>query len=155
MNPSAARGDGGGRLKPTRAAPLPTPWKIVVVYDDVPAGQRAERLLVSLRRILGAEAAMLPLAWSLEQLISLSGRCRATTDATNADLIVLSTTKPAEMPEAINRWLDTCLIRKRGQESAVINLFGAEEMWPVSLGRPSASSSPTSSSTPPPAVIAV
>lgn len=108
--------------------------KIVVAYDDTPASERAARVLANLRNTVGADTQLLPSPWQFDQLMSLGGRCRAIADVTAADFIILSISRPANVPAAINRWFETCLARKRGQVATVLALFGSDdEVWTVSL----------------------
>jgi len=100
-------------------------FNVVIVYDDVPAGQRAMRVLNNLA--LGFErrfVEMRPQLWRFDWLGDPEWFALALADAVNADMLVVSTSSASGLPAPVEGWLKLCLARKRGTSAAVVALLG-------------------------------
>jgi hypothetical protein len=107
------------------------PLKVVVVYDDVPAGQNAMRALGRMSAHLHPQDELRPVLWRFDLVEELRWRAIATGDIVAAGLIVLATSKADQWPGFINGWMEECLARKRGEPVAMLTLCGEQDVWAV------------------------
>lgn len=110
------------------------PLKVVVAYEDVPAGHRAVGLLKELLQGLVDDVELQPVLWRFDLLRDLHWHKMAVTDAAHADMLVLSTSGSSELPDAVSRWLEAGAALKHGDGTALVVLRGAEEAWAISIG---------------------
>jgi hypothetical protein len=103
------------------------PLRVVIAYDDVAAGKRAMTVLSDLGQRLGDDIQFQPLPWSFDLLTHLDWREVASSDAVNAEILIIATSAGNSLPPEIGRWAETTIDRKRGTASAVVALFGSEE----------------------------
>ena len=114
-------------------APAATSLKVVLVYDDFAAADRALRLVGELKSRLRPGFAFCPTPWSFDFLIELPWRSRALRDVDTADIVVLSISQPDEVPGAINHWVRTCLNRKRDKDVTFYVLLESEDVCMLSF----------------------
>jgi hypothetical protein len=60
-------------------------------------------------------------------------REKATWDAIESDLIVVSTRGSSDIPAPVDDWLRGCLALRGGTSTALIGLFGPGDAWSVSI----------------------
>jgi len=106
---------------------------VVIIYDDFAAGARAVRHLASLKLGPNSPPTLWPIPWSFNLLNELPWRSRAIRDVDTADVLLLSLSRPNDMPAAIDRWITTCLHRERTQFIPVHVLFEDNDPWILSL----------------------
>ena len=107
--------------------------KVVIVYDDFAAGDRAMRVLMQLKNQLRPGFAFSPTPWSFDFLAELPWRTQALCDVNSADLVVISISQPEDIPAAINHWIKSCLNRIRSKPVEMIVLLDSDEVWTLSL----------------------
>jgi len=133
------RSEGPGKSTPTQnrlslertpeadeAGVFPFP-KVVVVYDDVPAGQHAIRVLANLFHKPEDRLQLLPRFWRFDFLEDTDRFALALADATDADIIVIATSSSHGLNISVEDWIKSCLLRKRGSSAAVVALLGPEQ----------------------------
>lgn len=103
------------------------PLRVVLVYQDIADGQRAMRVLNGVVRGQGDDLEFEPVVWSFDLLSDPEWRAAATSDALKADILLISTSSPNPLPEAVERWVEDALGRKRGTEAAIVAIFGSED----------------------------
>ena len=109
-----------------KAGVFPFP-KVVVVYDDVPAGQHAVRMLANVFREPEDRLQLLPRFWRFDFLEDTGWFALALADATDADIIVIATSSNHGLNISVEDWIKSCLPRKRGSSAAVVALLGPEQ----------------------------
>lgn len=101
--------------------------RVLIAYNDLAAGKRAMRVMISLGKGLGDDLELEPLPWSFELLQDADWRQVATRDAVNADMVIVATSDSRPLPPAVKRWVENIVGRKRGLDAAVVALFGPAE----------------------------
>ncbi len=96
---------------------------VVIVYDDVSAGQHAMHVLASQGHDLH-DIDVRPRLWRFDFLEDPEWFALALADAINADMVVISTSAPNGLNPVVRNWIKLCLARKRGSGSAIVALFG-------------------------------
>jgi hypothetical protein len=109
------------------------PFKVVIVYDDFAAGERAVRMLTRLRDESHPQVTLSPVPWSFDYLAELPWRSLALHDVDAADLLVFSISHLEEVSNSINCWITASLHRNRVQSIPVLALFGDDEVCSLSL----------------------
>ena len=133
------RSEGPGKITPRQnrlsieqtpeadeASVFPFP-KVVVVYDDVPAGQHAIRVLANVFHKPEDRLQLLPRFWRFDFLEETDWFALALADASDADIIVIATSSNDGLTISVEDWITTCLPRKRGSSAAVVALLGPEQ----------------------------
>jgi hypothetical protein len=101
-------------------------FNIVILHDDVAAGQRALGSLATLvTRFHPNTAKLRPQLWRFDLLQDADWFALALADAVNADMLVFATSSASGLPEAVENWLKLCLARKRNTDAAVVALLPA------------------------------
>lgn len=102
-------------------------FNIVILHDDVAAGQRAMGSLGRLAsRFRVDDAKLRPQFWRFDLLQDADWFALALADAANADLLVFAASSASGLPVTVENWLKRCLARKRGSSAAVVALLPAE-----------------------------
>lgn len=101
--------------------------KVVVVYDDIPAGQHAVRALANVFPEPEDRLQLLPRFWRFDFLEDTGWFALALADATDADIIVIATSSNHGLSISVEDWIKSCLLRKRGSSAAVVALLGPEQ----------------------------
>ena len=99
--------------------------KVVVIYDDIPAGQHGMRIIGNMFRNANEELEVRPHLWRFELLEDSDWFGLALADAINADIIVIATSSTADLKPAVKRWIQLCLTRKSGGSAAIVALLGS------------------------------
>ncbi len=133
------RSEGPGEITPRQNRPsleqtpeadnagvFPFP-KVVVVYDDVSAGQHAIRVLANVFPEPEDRLQLLPRFWRFDFLEDTDWFALALADATDADIIVIATSSNHGLNISVEDWIRSCLPRKRGSSAAVVALLGPEQ----------------------------
>jgi hypothetical protein len=107
------------------AGVVPFP-KVVIVYDDVPAGQNALRALAKMFPEPPERIQLVPRLWRFDYLEYDDWFYSALADAADADIIVIATSSTFGLNFEVEKWINTCLPRKRGSNAAIIALLGPE-----------------------------
>jgi hypothetical protein len=101
--------------------------KIMVVYEDVPAGQNAVRLLAGMFQEPAEKLELRPQLWQFALLEDSGWFGKALADAINADVVVITTSAEHGMNKWVESWVRSCLQEKRGTTAAVVALLGPAE----------------------------
>jgi len=109
------------------------PLRVVVVYEDVPAGLRAVGVLKEVLQDLSGDVELQPVLWRFDLLDDLHWQKMAVNDAAHADILILSTAGSLGLPEAVGRWLEASAARKGDGDTALVVLRGTKEAWTISL----------------------
>jgi hypothetical protein len=97
---------------------------VVIAYGDVPAGRRAMRLLHNVVPAEGEKAKLCPMLWRFDLLEVADWRTEATPPTLQADLLIISTSSKADLPAAVQDWVQSCLSQKQGHAAALVALLG-------------------------------
>ncbi len=98
--------------------------RIVVVYEDAAAHDRAMELASRLEEEIGAELPFIFNSWNFKNLAEPTSARTATEAAAHADIILLSA-HGNDLPSAVGRWLELCATERTTDEGALA-LFLAE-----------------------------
>jgi hypothetical protein len=101
--------------------------KVVVVYDDVPAGNHAIRVLARMFHEPEDKVALRPRLWRFDFLEDTDWLSMALADAVNADIVVISASSPRGLEPSLANWIELCMARKEGSAAAIVVLFGSPE----------------------------
>ena len=82
-------------------------FKVVVIYEDVPAGRRAKNFYDKLVHELEDECAFSLQLWSFQVLAIPELRESAVESAVQADFVILSLHGKAGLPVDIREWIET------------------------------------------------
>jgi len=126
-NPPEATEDGPSIADVCTGAPL----KVVVAYEDLFAGRRAVSLLT---KYVGDGVDLEPVLWRFDLLDHAHWYKMAVKDASDADILILSTGGSSDLPGAVNRWLKESVAAKCGGTMAMVVLCGADDAWAISIG---------------------
>src|ERR1044071_4228763 len=94
--------------------------KVVVLYDDLPAGKRAMQALHESASAFQFQ----PQLWRLDLLEDRSWREYATPEVIHADMVFISVTSD-DLPAWLRDWLRACLLRMHGRRGALVAVSGA------------------------------
>lgn len=109
-----------------RSMDVKQPLRVVIAYNDLPAGKHAMRVMVNLGKELGDDIEFQPFPWSFDLLSDVDWREVAASDAVKADMLIIATSDRDPLPPAVGRWAETAISGKRGTTAAVVALFGPE-----------------------------
>jgi hypothetical protein len=98
--------------------------RIVVVYEDAAAHDRAMELAGRLEEEMGAELPFIFESWNFKNLGEPASAREATSAAARADIILVSA-HGNDLPSAVGRWLELCALERTTDEGALA-LFLAE-----------------------------
>lgn len=98
--------------------------RFVIAYDELPAALRAMNIIADIDRRAAGETKWCPLLWKFDALKRPACLPLATRDAVKADLIMISTNAPHGIPPAVEAWIKSSFEQKRGDQAAVVALFG-------------------------------
>ncbi len=103
------------------------PLTIVVIYNDLAAAMRAAQTLERVgnkffgrleQRLMPVPVAHLSDPARFDHLLS---------DASSADMIIVSFNGPSELPPLLKQWIESCLGQRRSGDSAVVALLSSNE----------------------------
>ena len=98
--------------------------RIVVVYEDAAAHDRAMELASRLEEEIGTELPFVFDSWNFKNLAEPASARTAADAAARADIILLSA-HGNDLPSAVGRWLELCAMERTTDEGALA-LFLAE-----------------------------
>lgn len=101
--------------------------RILIVYDDLPAGVRAKALVGCLSSQLDRRIDLQTTVWKFACLDHPKLQQALSTDASDSDVIIVAS--DAELPVRVRDWLDQCLSEKGDDPTALVALpdLGAPE----------------------------
>src|SRR5262245_9405073 len=102
-------------------------FRIVTKYEDFAAGLRAVQMLERLSARLRSEFQLISSVWKFELLDNRTLRDQAAAEAAAADLIIISTSSAADLPDSVKNWIAGWVPNKQGYRTALVALFGREE----------------------------
>jgi hypothetical protein len=108
----------------TKDADGPTFPKVVILYDDIPAGQHAVRVLANMLRKAGEELELCTQLWRFDFLEDSDWFSVALAEAGHADIVVIATSSAHGLKDSVKRWVKRCLALKSGTSAAVVSLLG-------------------------------
>lgn len=114
------------------ATAAPRPLRVVLAYDDPAAGHRALHALAQRLGGSRAELNLQPSCWTFETLEDPAQNAVAAAEAELADLIICSTSGPANISAGVDRLISAVLGSTRRGDHEIVALFGAEEAWSIS-----------------------
>ena len=102
---------------------------VVVVYDNLGAGQRGMSILASLvDQFRGARVEIRPRLWRFDLLDDPQWFNAALDEAIRADMLIVSTgSTNSHLPATVKGWLNQCLAGKQGFGGAIVALPGAAD----------------------------
>lgn len=98
-------------------------FNVVIAYEDFRAGKRAMDMCKPLVSLLGSEVQFRNSMWKFDILRSEKLNRIAIGDAIEADIIIVATTQPGDLPEQIKEWVESWVPEKRGQTAALLALM--------------------------------
>ncbi len=101
--------------------------RVVIAYNEIAAGKRAMRVMTELGREAGEQLDFHPFPWSFNLLADTNWGAIASSDAVQADILIIATNSPHPLPAAVGQWAEAAIDCKQGTATAVIALFGTEE----------------------------
>jgi hypothetical protein len=93
--------------------------KIVVAYDSIATGQRAEAIYQRLAQRLGDNFDFEQRFWRFDVLEEESIRAEAARHAANADILIVATIEDQKLPEGVQHWLESSLQQHSGTAALV------------------------------------
>lgn len=111
------------------------PFKVVMAYEDSAAEERAQQKLDEL--IADSHPGLEPqvIQWPFDFLSDPESLDIATSDATDADLLLFATSSLDLGPCAGEAWLTSCLAARSGRATTLVTIFGADEPYTISIER--------------------
>jgi hypothetical protein len=101
--------------------------RVVVAYDDPAAGKRAIDVIANVGRRLGEEIEFEPLPWAFDCVADVDWCEVATSDAVNADVLIISCSRAGPLPPVIARWAERVICARKGMPTAIAALLCPEE----------------------------
>lgn len=110
--------------RPLDHADAQAPVRVLIVYDDVAAGQKAMEMLADLRHRIGVPSCFEPVPWSFGMVADVGWGAVAALDAATADVVVVaSSAEVRTLPGPVVRWIGSVLGGLREGSAAVVALF--------------------------------
>ena len=101
-------------------------FRVLIVYEDYPSGQRAMETYQRLLSEFGRDFDFRISIWSFGVLQCARLNEHAIHDAVGADAIILSGPLHRGLPVEIKRWIEGWALQKIGKEAVLIALLGAK-----------------------------
>ena len=116
--------------------PMDHVLEIVIVYEDFAAGVRAKRILDRLGAALKPAIEINTGLWKFELLDDPQLREHAASEASKADMIVVSARGDSDLPTAVKNWVERWLAQKGGGLAALVALLDHppqtdDSSWPA------------------------
>jgi hypothetical protein len=110
-----------------------TPLRVVIAYDDVPAGRQAMSML---NRLVGegeepGAVRLFPAIWKFALLDDPEWQEMAMTDVVNAHLLIVATSAPEAVPSVIKGWVRAALAQRDPATAALVTLLGCHGNWSI------------------------
>jgi hypothetical protein len=125
------------------AKPL-LPFHALIAYADFPAVRRAMATIDDAMRSLPRRFDFTPMLWRFDQLTVPKWRETALGDAMTANVVVLATSDPGNLPPEMEQWVNTFFARRRGVCTTIVALLGDHDAWTISIEPPPRRSAPSS-----------
>jgi hypothetical protein len=100
-------------------------YSLVIVYEDIATGKRANHFCDNLMQELGESALLAKDLWSFKVLDIPQVRRVAAEVAAAADVVILALDGHAELPDGVKAWLEEWVGRPAGRKPILIGLFSA------------------------------
>jgi hypothetical protein len=98
-------------------------FKTVILYEDAPQGTRAKATLDRLASELDAPEQMECNIWSFDALAHSPSRNTASSDAMQADLVIVSARDSGGLPDCVKNWIWSWLPAREGRSGALAFTF--------------------------------
>jgi hypothetical protein len=98
----------------------------IVLYDDIPSGERAIRVVSDALARAGNRSELRPHSWSFDLLDDPDWIQTALREASQSDLIVVSTRGSLPLPESLQRYLEQTMRESGGRNRALVALLGPD-----------------------------
>jgi hypothetical protein len=98
--------------------------KVVIAYEDIPAGRRAMSMLDRMAQAPLELEELFPSLWQFDLLEDPDWRELATKDALKAAMIIISASSASDLPTTVREWIKVSLDQKQGATTAVVALLG-------------------------------
>lgn len=99
------------------------PFRVVIAYEDFSAGRRGMDTCHLLNSLLGNRTEVATTLWNFEVLAHPDLSRRATHEAAEADVIVISTSVDRELPLPTRLWIESWAASKQNESAALIALL--------------------------------
>lgn len=99
---------------------------VLLLYEDMAAGQRAMRLFERLNEQVHDEIELQPQLWRFDLLEDTEWRALAQADAANAHLIVVATRSDIDLPAGVKSWLAAWCANSIPGSSALVALLSSQ-----------------------------
>jgi hypothetical protein len=93
--------------------------KVVIAYDNLQTAKRAEAIYERLAERLGESFDFEQHLWRFDVLEEERFRAEAAQDAAAADILIVATMNDAQLPAAVQSWLEASLQQHRGVSALV------------------------------------
>jgi hypothetical protein len=120
------------------AVPPPQPFHAFIAYADLPAARRAMGVIAEVLGATDGKFALKPMLWRFDQLANARWCDYALTDAREAAVVVLASSRPGSLPVALEQWIGALIHYQRGQRVTVISLQGEQDAWTITIEAPAA-----------------
>jgi hypothetical protein len=101
-------------------------FNVMILYDELAAGQRAMQLFTSLADEHGDQFEFRPQIWRFEFIADPDWRPLVDEEALRADLFVVAMTGQTDLPAGVRAWFKTSLSAKQGAGAALVALLGKD-----------------------------
>jgi hypothetical protein len=118
------------------------PFRAFIGYGDMTAVRRATSTIKDVLEATPHAYDFQPLLWPFDQLASAHWRERALAAARGADIVVLASSQPGELPALIEHWISALLEEARGRRLTLVAIAGASDAWTISIEGPPHSEPP-------------
>jgi hypothetical protein len=103
------------------------PMTVVIIYNDMHAALRAAQTLERLGRKFFGKMRQHLMPVPVNQLTDPARFDRLLSDASSADMIIVSFNGHGDFPTILKDWVKNCLTQKREGDSAVVALLSSNE----------------------------
>src|SRR5262245_59931785 len=114
---------------------LPAKFKVVIIYESLAAGIRAQETAERLAQQLPSETEVSVSLWKFDLLNYLTMQDRPAIDAADADMLIVSAEANSKLPIQVRDGLEYVLpIQGGGARRAMVALLGHEQTSRVTWG---------------------
>lgn len=103
--------------------PSRTMVNVLILYEDFDAGVSARRTFDGLAQALGEEWGLECCLWRMELLDDPRGQAVAAREASDADLLVVSSRGQSELSPTVKSWIEGWMLRRKEGPGALVGLF--------------------------------
>jgi hypothetical protein len=98
-------------------------FQVVIAYEDSYAGLRAMDACKLLLSQLDGEADFRTLMWTFDSLRNVELNQMAADDAVDADVVIIASSRNADLPREMKQWIESWLPLKCGQTAVLVALM--------------------------------